>query len=83
MENKRKKTVQTGQSKKRKLDPLVDWGEAKDNIDVLEEIPSSWFIFSLEEGDQTTPRGLDWRQKPDIQVGKKLKHFSRILETGA
>ena len=41
MENKRKKGKSgTGQSKKRKLDPVVDWGEAKLEFEGQEEIPS-------------------------------------------
>ena len=42
------------------------------------------FSSSLEEGDTELQGGLDWRTKPDIQIGKKLKqlelNFSKVLE---
>ena len=78
MENKRKKgNNNSGQakSKKRKLDPLVDWGEAKLEFDGQEEIPSSWFSSSLDEGDAESSACLavlDWRAKPEVPSGKKL-----------
>ena len=86
MDNKRKKhKVKAGQSKKRKLDPLVDWGEAKVELDGQEELPMSWFTSSLEEGDTVSPTGLGWGSKPDIMVGRKLKqlelNFSKVLDT--
>ena len=54
-------------------------------MDGLYPLPLSLFTTSLEEGDTEPPRGLDWRHKPDIRVGKKLNQleltFSRILDT--
>ena len=91
MESKRKKgNNNSGQAKtkKRKLDPLVDWGEAKLEFDGQEEIPSSWFSSSLDEGDAESsvcPAVLDWRSKPKMTTGNKLRQmeltFSRVLVT--
>ena len=83
METKRKKgKAGNEQSKRRKLEPLVDLGEEK--VEGQEEIPSSWFSSSLEEGDTASPAAADWRKLPNIQPEPKLKqlelNFSKILE---
>ena len=87
METKRKKQIGKAgncQVKKKKLDPLIDWGEAQIEFGGQEELPLSWFSSSLEEGDTELLGGLDWRTKPDIPIGKKLKqlelNFSKVLE---
>ena len=49
-----------------------------------DEIPSSWFSSSLEEGDTANQAAVDWRKLPNIQPEPKLKQldlkFLKILE---
>ena len=66
----------------------MDSGEAKLEFEGQEEIPSSWFVSSLEEGEAEStalcPAVLDWRTEPYLQTGKKLRqlelNFSRVFE---
>ena len=74
METKRKKgKAGNEQSKRRKLEPLVDWGEEK--VEGQEEIPSSWFSSSLEECDTASQAAADWRKLLNIQPEPKLKQL--------
>ena len=66
----------------------MDSGEAKLEFEGQEEIPSSWFVSSLEEGEAEStalcPAVLDWRTEPYLQTGKKLRqlelNFYKVFE---
>ena len=40
----------------------------------------SWFSSSLEVGDSKLQGGLDWRARPDIKVGRKLKQLELTFD---
>ena len=85
MEKKRKDKDGTNNkppknNKKRKLEPLIDWGENKIGTE-QGIIPREWFLTSLEEENETAEIDLDlnievdWRSKPRIETGRKMKQL--------
>ena len=85
MEKKRKdkdgtNTKPPKNNKKRKLEPLIDWGENKIGTE-QGIIPREWFLTSLEEENEKAEIDLDlnievdWRSKPRMERGRKMKQL--------
>ena len=72
-EGKRRKGKSKSSTKKRKLGPLVDWGEVKDDDWSVDS--TDWFQSNREEGCDHRDETEDWRTRPSQPTEKKLKQM--------
>ena len=72
-EGKRRKSINKISTKKRKLEPLVDWGEVKEDSEPVEI--TEWFQSIREEELDHLDETEDWRSRPSQQIDRKLKQL--------
>ena len=72
-EGKRRKSINKISTKKRKLEPLVDWGEVKDDGEAVEI--TEWFQSIREEELDHLDETEDWRTRPSLPIDRKLKQM--------